>query len=112
MSVGLVSYLLDEVAYTSLTIMKSSTIYLGFEVISRIAEGCMYRSAGVLLRPGSAGLGRLVFKLVRPFSGIDSNNRYKLSTGRLVLSSLAAGTITHLANQFITPRHLSCICPI
>lgn len=109
---NIISDLLSEAGYASLAVMKSSTIVLGVETVSRIVEGIYQRYTGLLPRPNKTGFARFAFKLIRPFSGVDSG-QYKLSTGLLVVSAIGMGVITYLGNQLATPpMTLGCPCPV
>lgn len=106
-----ISDLLIEAGYASLAVMKSSSIVLGAEVVSRVVEGIYQRYTGTLPRPGKSGFGRFAFKLIRPFSGVESGH-YKLPTGLLVVSAAGLGAITYLATQLVQPYSNSYPCPI
>lgn len=107
-----ISDLLTEAGYASLTVMKSSSIVLGVEVISRIAEGIYQRFSGHLPRPDKYGFAHFAFKLIRPFSGVQAGH-YKLPTGLLVVSAVGMSAITFVGNQLASPpAALACVCPL
>lgn len=112
---GIVGDLVSVLGHASLSVMKSSTTYLGIELACRVAESFYQSYSGNLPRPDRSGLGRFVFKLIRPFSGVEENH-YKFPTGLLVISTVAVGTLTFLANDFTTPPwcvpHPCPICPL
>lgn len=109
---NIISNILGEAGQASLAVMKSSTVVLGVEVVSRVVEGIYQRYTGTLPRPGKSGFTRFAFKLIRPFSGVQSGH-YKLPTGLLVVSAIGMGVITYLGNQLSTPSiTIGCPCPV
>lgn len=78
----------NMVGQSALTVIHSTATYLAIETVSRVAE-CLYQKySGVLVRP-KEGFARFLFKIVRPFSGLE-NNHYKVRTSVIVVSTIGA----------------------